>query len=512
MTPSRDLYDLIHSLTATEKRYVRRVALLSGRETAWLRLFDAIDRQKSFDERALRSSLADDPMLGNLSVAKKYAYEAVLRAMQSYGVGRDFDSELGDAIEQYKVLVQKGLAEQAARRMREIRKKALEGDAYLRLFWGIIREFNVGAYSSEHAAMDYLEGFLDEQQWVLHRIENYTEVAGIYFRQRILLRHRPNARSVAEQKRLGQIVAPLLDMDDGELLSPTATGFYHLALGDYFEAIGDPERARSHFDRFLDPARLDMPIGATDLLHLAEFTNALLFRLRHRMTEGLEVCIDALRRKVGRLDRGGRAIVLQALFYERWLATSLMLLNITGRIDEAAKLVRRERETTDRLWPVMSKKMRLQIPHSVAAVHLARGRHGAAIETLNTVINDSEASTEEYGTAMLLALVAHVEAGNTEWLDAALRSTTRHLSSRDRYHQTERAMIAGLRRVLKAHDEHGRRAVFRELHERLSELFEDPRERTVSTSIDLLAWTEAHASGRPFAEVIAQRRTSLIDR
>jgi hypothetical protein len=506
MTPSRDLFDLIHSLTSTEKRYVRRTALLSGRDTAWLRLFDAIAAQKSFDDTALRRALEPDPMLANLGVAKQYAYNAVLRALQSYGLGRDLDSELGEAIEQYKVLVHKGLAAQAARRMREIKRKATEGDAYLRLFWAIIREFSVGANSTERAAMDYLEEFLLEQQWVIRRIENYSLVAGVYFRQRIMLRHRPNARSQSDQRRLGQLIAPLRSMGEQELLSPTASGFYHLALGDYWEAMGRPENAREHFDRFLTPERLDLHIGITDTLHLAEFTNALMFRLRHRMTDGLDVCIDALRAKVGRLDRRGRAMGMQAMFYERWLVSAVMLLTVTGRIDEAAALLRRESASTERLWPLMSKKMRLQLLHLTAAVHLARGEHGAAIETLNLVLNDSEASTEEFGTAMLLALVAHVEAGNIEWLDAALRATTRHLSSRDRYHQTERAMITGLRRVVRSRDEAGRRIAFRDLHAKLEELFEDPRERTVSTSIDLLAWTDAHATGRAFADAFVRRR------
>lgn len=504
MTPSRDLFDLIHSLTSTEKRYVRRTALLSGRQTSWLRLFDGIDAQKSFDDTALRASLAPDPMLANLAVAKQYAYNAVLRALQSYGLGRDFDSELGEAIEQYKVLVHKGLGAQAARRMREIKRKAIEGDAYLRLFWAIIREFSVGANSTERAAMDYLEEFLLEQQWVIRRIENYSLVAGVYFRQRIILRHRPNARSQVDQRRLTQLIAPLLALGDDELLSPTAASFYHLALGDYWEAFGRPDNARTHFDRFLEPARLDLHIGVTDTLHLAEFTNALMFRLRHRMTDGLDRCVEALHAKVGRLDRRGRAMGMQALFYERWLVSAVMLLNVTGRIDEAAMLLERESSRTERLWSLMSKKMRLQLLHLTAAVRLVRGEHDVAIETLNTVLNDSEASTEEFGTAMLLALVAHVEAGNTDWLDDALRSTTRHLSSRDRYHQTERAMITGLRRVIRAHDEAGRRVAFLALHVRLVELFQDPRERAVSTSIDLLAWTAARAAGRPFADVVRQ--------
>ncbi len=60
-------------------------------------------------------------------------------------------------------------------------------------------------------------------------------------------------------------------------------------------------------------------------------------------------------------------------------------------------------------------------------------------------------------------------------------------------------MIGGLRRVLQAHDETERRAAFLRLHNRLLELFTDPRERTICSAVDLLAWTKAHATGKPFA-------------
>jgi hypothetical protein len=245
-----------------------------------------------------------------------------------------------------------------------------------------------------------------------------------------------------------------------------------------------------------------MTIDATDSVHLAEFTNALTFRLRHRMIDDLDRHIEALHRKVGKLDRRGRAFTVQMWFYGRWLVSSLMLLNIRGRIGEADALLKSEQERIDTNFSAMAKKWRLQLLHTIAAIRLAQGRPAEAIEALNMVLNDSETSTEEYGTAMLLALVAHVEAGNTEWLDAAFRSAARHLTSRGRYHQTEKAMIGGLRRVLQAPDEHERRAAFMSLHHHLCELFTDPRERTISSSIDLLAWTRAHGEGRSFAEMI----------
>jgi hypothetical protein len=179
-----------------------------------------------------------------------------------------------------------------------------------------------------------------------------------------------------------------------------------------------------------------------------------------------------------------------------------MLSNLEGRIEEAVERVRQERERIDSLWSAMSKKWRLQLLQIMAAIHLAGGDHAAAIEMVNRILNDSESSTDEYGAAMLLALVAHVEAGNTGWLDAAFRSATRHLSARGRYHRTEKAMIAGLRRVLQARDTSERHTAFLQLHERLAALFTDPRERTVLASFDLLSWTRAHATGVAFAALI----------
>ncbi len=501
MTPSHDLYDLIHSLTAAEKRYVRRTALVSGRDTSWLRLFDAIDSQREFNEESLRTLLPGDPMLTNLSVAKRYAYQTILRALKSYGTGRDFDSQIGEAIESYKVLIHKGLTKQAARLLRDIKQRAVAGDAYLRLYWANVQDYVMAVNSTEQASMDQLQRANIDRQEILRCIQNYSLVGDIYFRQRVFLRHRPNARSRAEQEELREIVAPLLVMMDEELLTPTASSLCYTALGDYWEAVGRPDLARPYFDRFLDPARLDLQIGTTDSLHIGVFTNALFFRLRQRMTEGLQIYVDALEKKIGCVDRQGRLLPKQIWFYERWLLTSLMLMNLTGRFDEATRLLRTEQERMDRFWNVMSKKMRLQLLHTIAAVNLARGEHSAAIETLNRLLNDSEASTEEYGAAKLLAIVAHVEAGNTEWLDAAFRSTSRYLTLHERYHRTEKTMITGLHRVLAAQNEREERAAFLRLHNQLEGLFNDPRERTVAASFDLLSWTKAHATGIPFVQL-----------
>ena len=50
-----DIYQLVHSLTKAEKRYFQRSASLHviGEKNNYLKLFEALNRQKKFDEQEI---------------------------------------------------------------------------------------------------------------------------------------------------------------------------------------------------------------------------------------------------------------------------------------------------------------------------------------------------------------------------------------------------------------------------------------------------------------------------
>jgi hypothetical protein len=56
MKPSNELHDLIKSLTKSEKRFFKLHSSLQAGDKNYLRIFDAIDKQKVYDEEASRSS------------------------------------------------------------------------------------------------------------------------------------------------------------------------------------------------------------------------------------------------------------------------------------------------------------------------------------------------------------------------------------------------------------------------------------------------------------------------
>jgi len=492
--PSADLYNLVHALTASEKRYVRRVASLSGRDTSWLVLFEAINAQTEFDDEELRARLKNDPMLGNLSLAKRYAYNNVMRALRMYGTGRDIDSHLADQVENYKVLQSKGLHDQAQGALKRLRSEALSNDAFLKVFWTIVCEFGAGVHSTERAAIDHLATFLAMQQDTLACMQNYSFTAGIYFKQRILLRHRPNARTTQEKAELADIVSPILDDPHPVLLSDTARTFYNLALGDYWEAMGFPEKALPYYNTFVHEEVLDLPIGPFDSLHLAKFTNAMFFRLRNNITEGLADIIACLHKRVGTLSPTSSLPTIQVWRYERWIVFSILLMNCEGRERDARALLANEQATLNRVMPQMSKKIALQFQIAQIRTLYGVGETREAAALAEEVVNTNDANAIETTIAMVGLLLIKYDLKAYDELELLLRSAKHHLDSRKHYHRSERAIVQGVGKLLRCTTKSERNNVRSKLAATLSVILADPAERTVCSAIDVLQWCEKEES------------------
>lgn len=63
MKPSTELFDLIKSLTKSEKRFFKLHSALQSSDKNYLRIFDAIDKQKAYDEEGLKKLFAKEQFI-----------------------------------------------------------------------------------------------------------------------------------------------------------------------------------------------------------------------------------------------------------------------------------------------------------------------------------------------------------------------------------------------------------------------------------------------------------------
>ena len=109
MLIKESLFVLIDSLSKSEKRYFR---LFCTRETSgsnYLKLFDAIERQSHYDERAIKELFKNETFSKQLHVTKNYLRKLILKSLRNFHAGISKDAELKDILRNIEILYNKEL-------------------------------------------------------------------------------------------------------------------------------------------------------------------------------------------------------------------------------------------------------------------------------------------------------------------------------------------------------------------------------------------------------------------
>ena len=126
--PSTDLFDLIKSLSKSEKRYIR--IQCAGQGMVYEQLFDLILGLKTYDEVQLKKRHSELPFMGYLPVAKKNLLNFILESLDRYRK-KDWEDRLEKKAIYAKILWKKGLKAQARKQLYKARKEAMKNELFL---------------------------------------------------------------------------------------------------------------------------------------------------------------------------------------------------------------------------------------------------------------------------------------------------------------------------------------------------------------------------------------------
>ena len=106
--PKSELFNLIKALEPAEKRYFKANNKYNS-EKNYLRLFDAIDKQTSFDEQALQRQFKGEAFAKHLPSEMTYLQNAILKSMRSYHANNIPLFKLRGLLQDAEFLFRKGL-------------------------------------------------------------------------------------------------------------------------------------------------------------------------------------------------------------------------------------------------------------------------------------------------------------------------------------------------------------------------------------------------------------------
>ena len=510
---SDHLFKLIKSLTKPEKRYFK---IYSSRHTLGEKnnyqvLFDAIDKQKQYDEQAILNKFKGEAFTRKFSIAKNRLYDAVLRSLDAYHANSSIDAQLKRLLHCAEILYKKSLYHQSFKLLRSAKKMAYKYEKHTTLLEIFMWEkMLIEKDNYTEIAEPELEEILNQDRLILEKIRNFSEFWNIKSQLFYILNRRGKARSFDELNNFKQIIDNvLLKSEDKALYHETKYLYFHIysayyfGTGDYSNSykylIKNVKHIEEHIDRYKEEPNV----------YFSVLTNTIYIGSQLKRYNEVFEYLEKLRSLPEKMMIKQNEDLDIKLFSSAY-SIELTLYAITGRFEKGLELVPIVEEGLKLYDAKINNVRKAFIYFNIAIIYLGAEDLSSALKWINRLLNDIDIDKSEdlYCFGQILNLIIHLEMGHQRLIPYAMKSTQRYLKTRNRVYKFEEMVLKFIGKALKIEDSEKLKGAYQELLVGFESLQKDNFEKTAFEYFDFISWAEHKISGEPLKDII-QRKNQI---
>jgi hypothetical protein len=503
MKSTSELFQLIKSLSKSEKRYFKLYSSLQSGDKNYLKLFDAIEKQKNFNEKKLRVKLKNESFIKHLPSEKNHLYNNILKTLRLFYSEVSINSLLRELIQDIENLYNKALYKECNKILIKAKKIAYQHEKFSYIVeiihWEkqlVDEEWIFGKHETTGEKINR------EEEEVVLKIKNLGEYQKLCTKIHYLFRKGGYSRGDEECRIVKEVLNHSLISGSISTLSVRALIFMFYTKGlcaitkkNWDETIvnfktviqkmdanplvsSDMQSKRIKTLRFLLLAYIEkadyinffnIVREMRSLLELSEYKNIHLRMKILSITSNAELLIHS---RLGEFEKG---------------------------VQKAEYVIDEMKEFQNKL----SKETEVLLQFNLAHIYFGAGKFHKALFWINQLLNDNQCDVRQDITSIgrLLSLLIHYELGNSDLLNYISNSTQRIYLKTHRDYQFEMLVLKSIKKLTKPLEREKKTEVFEELKKEILELTEDENEKIVLKYFDFVAWLDAKILNKPFAEI-----------
>jgi len=506
MKTSEDLFQLIKSLSRSEKGYFKKFAALHTREeNTYMKLFDAIEKQEEYDEEKAIEELNLDKPLKNFSVLKAYLYSFILKSLRLYHSHRSVGLYLKEQLEYVEILFEKRLHKQSERFIEKTLEVAKKYDQFPYIL--DLLNWQTEIMSSR----SYKGDTENDAEELYNNIKDSANKSGNiaayrYFMALITIKKSTSLfiREENESRSRTELKDHSLLKSEKQALSVHALEYYYQWYSFYHFNKGDI-KGEYKYNLALTSLMEKYPhqIKENPSVYIAALNNMAMAQLVLKKYNESLPTIKKMHAVNSNWERSQMWIYYTASYAESQFCI------ITGEFTRGVKLVQ-EIEKEMLTNPVQGKYRQLEMNLYLAMFHIyfGTGNYSKANINLNKIINYEliDLRVDLHVFARLLSLVVHYEMGNKELLSYTVKSAHRFLSKRKRLYKFENILLDFVRKkLINMSSRKEQIAAFKELRVNLEPIITDEYESQAFNYFDFVSWVDSKIEGRSFEEIVKRK-------
>ncbi len=499
MVARDDLHRLIQQMTPSEVRHFKRHAQQHARnaDNKTLLLFDTIAAQETYDEAALRKSLSGLAMLRQLSVAKNHLHQLLLRILGEMHSQQGTAGRLRNTLAQLEVLFEKGLIEDAKRRVDKAYRLAMRFDQFAYALE--LLRWHIKLLKKTGSREDYQALLLLQRQEVklIDNISTESELRRTHDEILAILSLGVDAAQQQVVERIHDILSrPLLHAspDDLPFNSQMIFHYIHIHVGQYQRNLSI---ARRHYQEMIrvwesHPHRMAEEVERyviTLISHLQVSYQSL----------DLGSFVEAIT-KLRKLVLPRSPLAAKAFHYSYLLELTYAL--DTGNPPFSADLEEQIIRGLEQYGGLIDHSAPLAFYSNLAIYYLHHGDHNRSLKWINLIYNskDQTIRLDIRAFAICLRLVLQYESGDLDLLSYSLQSLRRNLHRQKEQHPLQATVVKHLQRVLQKPGP-GQEEEWQAFLEALQLLAREYNEALAGIGT-LLTWLRSKVEGRTILEIV----------
>jgi hypothetical protein len=498
MKASLELFDLIRSLSQTEKAYFKRYSKLHvrGKSNNYVLLFDAIEKQKEYNEPALLLKFKGHGFVRQFSVAKNYLYNQVLNSMHYYH--HSVHSEVKKLIHQAEFLIEKGLFKQAKKIIDKGKLLAEKSE----LHWALIElnhqwEYRMAITKYDWVKIRQLSNEAMNRKSLFENLLSYRHmyitVAGHY------KRYNKDTKTDFIKK-----IYKSKDYNAGNAKTFRSKVLFFQA--HFINAYYSGQQAKAYSYLFKKIALYDSIPGKIDqepFYYGTSIHNAITLSYNLRSYDKIPHLLNKMKSTIGLCRNEVQRRNLSYLFSSQQLSYFLRIADFDQAI-VAAKVITKE-------WDMLGAKVNsIEMAGLLLNVSLAYfivGDFKNCVRILNCIHNEFSFTTnaEDESFFRIFRLIVHFEAGNYDVLPYFIQSTYRFLKKKERLRKFEKILINFLQRML---SQNANRDIMKDLmrvKDQIDLQVKKEYEENISLKFDIVGWLESKIENKPYIEILKRK-------
>lgn len=500
---SSTLYDLIKSLTKSEKRYFKVASSkhIIGEENKYMMLFDYLDSLDEYDESEIMDYFKGEAFLNKFSITKARLYDNILKSLEQYHACNSVDAQIFSLLNGSEVLHKKSLYKQAKKVLRSAEKLALKHHRYAILVEISLRSkklYETSSYS-EVSLSDLNKMFVEDAS-VLSKLTAYLQLWNVKSELFFTINQRNRARSKEELDRLKLGLDKINEIPEEAYFFDTIylknhiysaynfyTGSFEISL-DYL--LQNLDLFRSETRKIKDEANVYYSVLVNSIfiankLNKPQLYKELLVELKSfsstykiNLTEDLEIKIFS---SVNSLE--------------------LSLFINAGKFNQAHAILPKIEEGLIKYGSKINQVRKSFLYFQIAYTYFGLGMYNESLKWINTLLNeDSNDIKDLIGFTNLFNLILHYELKNERLLPYTLKSVERYYGKKEQDSSFEKMFLSYFKKILKKDSGINRKELFYDLLEDLQKADNS----IVSIPMEYFRfdyWVEAKAKNIAFASM-----------